>query len=241
MSTLTTMPQATSLVQSPGLPPNVLPEDIQIGALSLVQGSGHPLLKAGSAKLGDIYHVTQQKVLSSVGGNIEVVPITSLPVWHWYFIDNSKKEFLRTEARTDSNQEYRSSDFSIEQKDSNGVLRKAKPFPGVEVIALIASDIEGLPVKIHIRKSSYWGAGKAFETLRFLTSQTNKPIYSKIVKLGSSEQSYAGNDFFVFTAAADRNPTETEFNAAKLWEATFKVRSVSQENSSTEDYQVQEC
>lgn len=208
---------------------DVLPEDIQIGSLSLIQGSSHPLLKAGAAKPGDIFNSAINKVVGGLipgGGTqlVDIIVLASQPVWHWFFVDSPKKEFCSWEVRTKSQDSFRKKDFVADKLDKDGKVRKAKPYPGVKVVCLQVNDIKGLPLKLDIKKTSYWGAGKAIETLRFLAQQAKKPLYSKVISLGVKEQSYEGNDWFSFTAAPGREATQEEMDIAQIWENTFKLR-----------------
>ena len=208
--------------------PSTLSEDIQLGAVQLVQGTSHYLLKNKEAKQGDIYNTATRKV---VGGlekpPFEFVLLAAQSVWHWYFIDVPKKEFAGVEPRiAQENPEYYQKDFETTKEDKHGNTRVAKPLRGIDAIVLDANNLKAAPLRLRFSKTSYWNGGRSLSTFKALQEKFGDVVYSVTQNLSVAEQEGDGNTWMTLAVGEGRKLKPEELTIAKIWYDDFNSKPI---------------
>ena len=208
--------------------PSTLSEDIQLGAVQLVQGASHYLLKNKEAKQGDIYNTATRKV---VGGlekpPFEFVLLAAQSVWHWYFLDVPKKEFAGVEPRiAQENPEYYQKDFETTKEDKHGNTRAAKPLRGIDAIVLDANNLKAAPLRLRFSKTSYWNGGRSLSTFKALQEKFGDKVYNVTLNLSVTEQEGNDNTWMTLAVGEGRKLTPEEIKIVEIWYNDFNTKPV---------------
>jgi hypothetical protein len=200
--------------------------DLTLSRITVAQGLSQSV-KDGVAKIGDIFHTGERRVMANPGKIIEVLPIICIG---WWFVHElpprgkSQGKFLRKEPLTAANDSENWKQDVFEDTEPR-VRTKCLSF-----LVLPVDNLNGFPVLVDFQRSNR-KPGMALSTVMQENKLARRPPPARVVGLSASKQSNDGNDWFVFNVQPGRDATVAELTACKRWFDIFSDKKIQAANA----------
>jgi len=194
---------------------NLTQDDLMIPKLHIVQDMSKYYRDLGC----EVGQIVNSLTNESVGDKVEIIPLSLAQFWGEPAKNRGSGARGRRYLLNSDNVNAQWGDFM----DEEGVPRRRRKEH--DWLCLLPSDVEGLPVSITFRDTSFTAA-KKLNTFAMLNKKLNKPCYASAYELIAQETTNDQGTFYVFTIGKKRVATQEEMDAAKIWAQTLSSRQV---------------
>ena len=178
-------------------------------------------------EVGAIVNSLTMEAVADPGTPVEVVPIKLAQFWGE--VPKNRGSGLRTRRMPFSpqNASLPWGDFV----DEEGAPRRRRK--ETDWLFLLPSDIDGLPVCVTFRDTSF-SAAKKLNTFAMLNKKLGKPCWATSYELRADETTNDQGTFYVYSIGKRRDATEEEIAAAQLWAGKLATKPIPVETKEEE-------